>query len=212
MLSRLRTALERTRGDEGITLVELLVVMALLGVVGSVTVQGIVVALASSTATQARIEATHETEIAVQRVIRDMRAASRFEISAGSDPRFELTMYTAYDGDSYKVTYSLVEQEDETQQLQQVSVRVDDDEEIGPRESILMTLVQNEVDGELAPIFLYFRFDGTPVECGPDTCLQDYVGAPEVGLSLRREVTGQQAVIVETRTAVRSMRYRSALS
>lgn len=68
--------------DRGVTLVELLVVLTILGIVGGIATLGVVSALQSARHTQERVEATQELEIGVQRIARDFRGAARNEGNA----------------------------------------------------------------------------------------------------------------------------------
>lgn len=69
--------------DAGSTLVELLVVMLILGVIGSVAVAGSVSGMDSSRHAQDRVQALVETQTVVERVSRELRAADRLhEVAA----------------------------------------------------------------------------------------------------------------------------------
>lgn len=57
-------------------LVELMVVMLILGVAGSVAVAGVVSGMESSRHSQDRLEALHETQMVIQRVSREIRASA----------------------------------------------------------------------------------------------------------------------------------------
>jgi prepilin-type N-terminal cleavage/methylation domain-containing protein len=63
------------RSDEGFTLVELLVVVLLLGVVGSIVTAGLVTGMQSTRSSQARIEAMAELQRGAERITRELRAA-----------------------------------------------------------------------------------------------------------------------------------------
>lgn len=60
----------------GFSLIELLVVLVLLGIVGSVVVGGLARGLRADNEAQARIEAFEDMQIALERISRDVRAAS----------------------------------------------------------------------------------------------------------------------------------------
>lgn len=59
--------------DGGFTLVELLVVMVILGVVGTVTVAGITSGLRTTSYAQARVDTLAETQTTIERISREIR-------------------------------------------------------------------------------------------------------------------------------------------
>lgn len=74
VFDRLRAG-SRPADEQGFTLVELLVVVVLLGVVGSVALAGIVTAFRTSTNAQERVATLTELETATQRMSREIRMA-----------------------------------------------------------------------------------------------------------------------------------------
>lgn len=64
-----------TSDESGFTLVELLVVMLILGVVGTITVAGVVQGMQTSAHAQDRAEALANSQTVVERVSRELRAA-----------------------------------------------------------------------------------------------------------------------------------------
>ncbi|CAN5323052.1 hypothetical protein BH20ACT9_BH20ACT9_19620 [soil metagenome] len=72
MLTRARA---RLQGADGITIVELLVVMVVFGVVGSLVASGVIQGLQSSRLAQARVEALADVQKGVGRMSRELRAA-----------------------------------------------------------------------------------------------------------------------------------------
>lgn len=62
--------------DSGFALVELLVVMAILGVVGAVTVAGVTNGLRTTSYAQARVETLAEAQTALERISREIRAGN----------------------------------------------------------------------------------------------------------------------------------------
>lgn len=62
-------------GDAGSTLVELLVVMLILGVVGGIVVAGVTSGLRTTSHAQARVDSLAKTQMTIERVSREMRAA-----------------------------------------------------------------------------------------------------------------------------------------
>lgn len=72
----MRHVIAGIRGSEdgGFTLVELLVVMVILGVVGTVTVAGITSGLRTTSYAQARVDTLAETQTTLERISREIRA------------------------------------------------------------------------------------------------------------------------------------------
>lgn len=182
----------RMQEQQGLTVVELLVVMVLLGVVGSIVVSATTVSLRSAAATSARIDALQELEVAMQRVARDLRSAERFELVTGEYDT-ALGAVLLRDGGVQTITYR---------------VEGDGDEAELVREDTSRTLV-TRVDAETSPVFTYLdRFGRDVTEDGCTTdCRREYLDAAQVQIRLVRSVHGAQPVIVETSVAVRSLRH-----
>lgn len=66
-----------TSDDSGFSLVELMVVIVIFGVVGAVTVAGVVQGMETTTDSRARADAQQEVRTVVERVSRELRAAER---------------------------------------------------------------------------------------------------------------------------------------
>ena len=67
--------MSRRHDSRGLTLVELLVVLALLGVVGAVMLSGVVSGLRATDQVEAEADALDEVRVAVERLSRDLRQA-----------------------------------------------------------------------------------------------------------------------------------------
>lgn len=79
----MRRAAARLRdGQGGLTLVELLVVMGLLTVVGAIAMSGLVRGMQTATYSQQRGDAVQATQIALERVSRELRAADPLRAAA----------------------------------------------------------------------------------------------------------------------------------
>lgn len=199
--------LSRLRGEQsGFTLVELLVVMVLMGVVGSITVAAIVTGMNSQRTTQARLDALHELEVAVQRSIRDLRAASPLLVSNITPADEHLGARLRRGGEVAHVYYELETDEDTDEQylVQLVS-------EGG--ETVTRQLV-TAVDNGDRPLFRYYGTDGVELDCDWDEQTElEYrdciLSANAVAMQVVRGVAGQEPVTVETRVNIRSIRYGS---
>jgi prepilin-type N-terminal cleavage/methylation domain-containing protein len=199
MLTRLR------HEQAGFTLVELLVVMVLMGVVGSITVAAIVTGMNSQRTTQDRLDALHELEVATQRAIRDLRVASPLLVSTQTPASEHIGTRFRRGGEPTTVFYELETDEDSNEQflVQLVSTG---------GESFSRRLV-TAVDNGDTPLFRYFDTDGSELECDWDLPELEYrdciLSANAVAIRLVRGVHGQEPVVVETRVNIRSIRYGS---
>lgn len=109
----------RSRGEAGFTLVELLVVLTLLGVIGSIVTSGLVQSMRVTRESQTRIEAMAELQRGAERMGRELRAACPL---TGADPS-DVRLVVARDGTRFEhrfrlsggaVTHRVVEDPDGT--------------------------------------------------------------------------------------------------
>lgn len=177
-------------GEAGVTLVELLVAMLLLGVVGGVVTSAIVSAMSASQTTTARIQAVQELEIGLQRVTRDLRAADPLVLSGGGDFEDELGASVLADGERRTVNYRLVGEVGEQRFIR---------EDTG---QTLVALVDN--GGE--PVFRYLDRHGEEIECDED-CPSEYLRARQIEVRLVRDIGADGDIEVATKVGVRNIRY-----
>ncbi len=203
------------RGEAGFTLVELLVVTVLLGIVGSITVAGLVRAFDSSRQTSARTHAIHELELSLQQVGRELRAADPLFITADGDYNARVAAEVVRDGQVRIVRYLVTESDDDENEYQLVQETSwfdlaeyqDDDADADPLESdsILVTRLDN-ADGD---VFGYYRSDGTVIDCDSDSsaCQQAHANAAQIRIRFERSLDDGDPIRAETRVNVRSTRY-----
>lgn len=200
------------RGEQGFTLVELLVALVILGVVGGMVMTAVVTSLQAATATTSRVIALDELQTAMQRVSRDLRAAELFIITDTTAVDREVTVVVFRNGEEQEVTYRV-----ENRDGVDVLVRRDTGQ-------TLITLVDNcevidespeenggaeEADpiGSCAqPVFTYLNSDGTEIDCDGD-CANAYSKARQVEIRFIRGIDGREPVIVESLVNVRNTRY-----
>jgi prepilin-type N-terminal cleavage/methylation domain-containing protein len=185
MMDRLR------RNDQrGFTLVELLVVLALLGIVGGIVGNAVITSFHSSRATTSRTIALHELEIGLQRMTRDLRAADPLVLSSAGDYERQIGAWIDRDGTREIVRYEIVEVNGD-QQL----VRVDTNQ-------TLVSLVDN--GGE--PVFRYLDEAGDQIACTTD-CSSAYLRAARIEIRLVREIPNGEPVRAVTSVGVRGIRF-----
>ncbi|HVM13826.1 MAG TPA: type II secretion system protein [Egibacteraceae bacterium] len=96
----------RHRGEDGISLVELIVVVALLMVTGSIFASGLVGGFRASGLAQARMEAMSDLQVGVQRMTRDIRAAAPVQlVTVGANRSIHVRVFKA--GSCRRVTYRI---------------------------------------------------------------------------------------------------------
>ena len=144
----MRAALRR---ESGATLVELLVVMVIFAAVGGVVLTSTVNALQNAAATNARIDALQELELAMQRVTRDLRAADPLELVDGEYDT-ALGASILRDDARSSVRFRLIDAGDVQQMV---------------REDTSQTLVTN-IDNGGAPVFEYLDRFGQQITCTTD--------------------------------------------
>lgn len=91
------------RDEHGITLVELLVVLVILGIVGVMVFSGIVSSLRTTTRAQDRIDAMTELEKSVERIGRELRAACQVNTFEPDD----VSVSVVREGNVYRYRYVL---------------------------------------------------------------------------------------------------------
>ena len=183
---------DRYRREDGVTLVELLVVLVLMGVVGGVVMTAIVTAFDSARVTTSRATALNEIETALQRVARDLRTAE--DVIVTGDPRNSISVNIVREGNrrtvSYKVEDDALVREDTSQTL--------------------VTLIDNDLDEQ--PIFTYYdRFDEV-ILCVEDDCpLAEIARIARIEITIVRGIEGGSPVVASTSVGVRNfVRYGSS--
>lgn len=180
----------RSPRDDGFTLIELLVVVVILGVVGTVVGSAIVSAMRSAQVSTARVEATQELEIALQRVTRDLRAADPLILSEDDEFEDELGASIVRGGDRTTVFYRLLEIDGRQQLVHEDTGR---------------TLV-SFVDNGDEPLFRYLDRFGEEIVC-TTTCSSAYLKSAQIEIRLVRIIDDRAPIRVTTRVSVRAIRY-----
>lgn len=189
------------RAEQGVTLVELLVVMVLLGLVGSVVMSSSIQALQFQATSTARMDAVHELEGAIQRVTRDLRAAEILQFPTDRNANAFIGADIRRDNRDLSITYGLEDVDGVQGLVQTVS---EGEEQISERQ--LVTVLSDETTA----VFRYLDGDGQRIACSDDheTCAKEYLRqAWAVAIRFERVVTDQEPVVVETVVNLRNVRY-----
>lgn len=184
----------------GFSLVELLVVMSLLLVLGGMALTALTTGTTSSQITSDRIQALQEVQLAMQRVVRDLRVADEIILSETDDFANEITASITRDDGGPSTVRFVVETvgEDGLRRL----VRED------TGFALIARLDNVDESGEQIPVFRYLDRLGREIDCSsPSECASRYVGAAQIELVFHREIPGREPVRAETRLSVRSVRY-----
>lgn len=202
--------------EDGISLVELLVVMSLLTVVGGIVGSGLIAGLRSSGLVQARTEAMSELQIGVQRMTRDLRAAAPVQlVRVGDTPSIHVRVFKS--GSCERVAYRIEGSElaQYTQSLTPVPAADGDPPNPlacaspDPVDPPPATATRRVLIRDLAPGtgFSYRRASGTVMDfslTGASRPLEDEIAT--VGLTIHRNVARGGVVDVATTVLLRNQR------
>jgi len=182
--------------EAGFTLVELLVVMALMLIIGSVVVNGIVSGLRASERGRARVEALTDLELAAERMARDLRFADPVDGASATQVIVNVLRDDAGTLVRHRVTFDVAGGTI-------IETRAVYDPPLS--ETPTSTTPTREVIGDLDPattVFAFARADGQPWVPGTD----ELYDLAEIRLDLRRELPDQDPIEVETSVFVRNVR------
>jgi prepilin-type N-terminal cleavage/methylation domain-containing protein len=211
MLIRTRRSLERA---DGFTLVEVLVVLVLLGVVGSMVTASVITAFTSTRRGEARVHALNDLQRGLERVGRELRAADPLVLDPGTDPAAGVGASVIRRGERIEYRYYLVETEDSTELREDVVRRTLAGQVVSQRQGLFIADIANIETG--TPLFTYYYTDpGTrqlrEIDCDEEglsesQCLQRHTTATQVRLTLEKQLPEQSPIQVETVVNIRSVR------
>jgi prepilin-type N-terminal cleavage/methylation domain-containing protein len=192
-----RTLPEATRPDDregGFSLVELLVVMALMLLVGSVVVNGLVSGLRATERGQARVEALTELGRAMERMARDLRFADPIDSASPTQAVVNVLRDAGGALERHHVTYAVsAGTVTETRAVYSPSTAVT------PTTTTSTTMIE-DLDPAVT-VFAFAKADGQPWVSGTDPVTD----LAEISVQLTRQLPDQDPITVETSVFVRNV-------
>jgi prepilin-type N-terminal cleavage/methylation domain-containing protein len=207
---------QRCRDESGVTLVELLVVVIILGVIGGVATSGIITGLHATRKGEARVAALNDLQKGIERVGRELRAAEELRFEAGSNPAEVVIAQIVRGGERVRYRYYLSELPDGSVELREdIRRETLSGAPIGTTDGLFIADIANVETGQ--SLFTYFRTDPVTgamheIACDPvlSSCLQEHATATQVRLTLDRLLPEQDPIRVETVLNIRSARLGAA--
>lgn len=186
------------RQEGGFTLVELLVVMVLMGVVGSVVGTSLVRGMQVSAEAQSRIQGLSELQRGMERLAREVRVADPLCLTLGQEEwRLGASVYR--DGKRYAYDFYL-QGSGADEELRADILMYDPPEDTTPSTVTNGTLIAETGNSILSvPLFEYLDQNGDP----PFTP----GAAAQVQINLARQVSGDDPIQVSSTVEVRNTRY-----
>lgn len=193
-----RRLLTRRDDENGLTLVELLVVMLIMGIVGSVVASGMIQGLQTSGRAQSRITALTDLQRGVERVARELRVANPLCLTTGlEDTHLGANVYR--DGKRYRYEYYLSGAGAAQELLADIT-------EFDPVDAATGTVLASgtfiaEIGNDLlgVPLFEYADQNGDPTT--------GYATAAQVTINLAKQVRDSDPILVSTTVEIRNTRY-----
>ncbi len=210
----LRHLIQQRDDDEGFTLVELLVVIVLLGVVGTIVVTATISSLGAASSAEDRIRALNDLQLGVQAVGRELRAANPLVLDANGDYETSVSASVLRDGDRFVFDYYLDEHDDgSTALFQDVNRYSLAGDHLSTREGVFITDIANDETG--TPVFEYYAIDPETrelelIDCetlSESECRTEHLTAQQVGLTLEKQLPGQDPIAVESVFNIRNTHF-----
>ena len=198
----------RDTGEGGFTLVELLIVMILMGVIGAITLTSFVQSARSAQVATERLDAVNDLTPALQRMTRDLRAASPLVIDNGGAYATKVGTEFERGGVRYRIVYYVDGVGADAKVLSdRYTVAAD-----GTLSTVgTSNLVADVENAATEPVFTYFDNDGHQITCTGTTqaCRDEHVTASRVEIRLIRGVNDQTPIEYVTSVNIRNARYGS---
>jgi len=201
----MRRRLERAPDDQGFTLIEMLVVIAILLIVGGITTNAIVTGFESTRKGQDRIRGLSDLEKGIERIGRELRVADPLLIDPDGNFDGCIGAEVFRDGKRFIIVYRLEVDPDDpsTFDLVQDIETYDDPDDTTPSTTNVGLFIDRIHSDAL---FTYFDQNGNPI-LGTDP--QAYLTSAQVRINLVKQLFEQDPLAVTTVVNVRNARYGS---
>ena len=181
-------------GEDGFSLIELMVVMSLMLIIGGVVVNGIVSGLRASERGQQRVVALTDLERAAERMARDLRFADPVDAASPTSVIVNVLRDNGGTQVRHRVTYTVA------------SGAIGESRAIysPPSAASPVSTATRTVIDDLEPattVFAFAKADGSTWVSGTDPTTE----LAEIQLDLRRELPDQDPIEVETSVFVRNV-------
>ncbi len=206
--------------EQGFSLIELLVVVLLLGIVGSVVTTALVQGMQNARSTSERAVALHDIERSLQVVGRELRIADPVILDADGSFSDRIAAQIVRDGTIQIHTFLIEDDGDPVDPIQYLVQRIvqydrDDLATNGPGGATPLTLPERrlitDIDNGFEAVFTYHDAVGAEITCDtavPNDCRDRYGHASQIGIRLIRNLDDQEPIRAETRITVRNLRYQ----
>jgi prepilin-type N-terminal cleavage/methylation domain-containing protein len=178
----------------GFTLVELLVVMSLMLIIGSVAVNGIVSGLRASERGRQRVVALTDLERAAERMARDLRFADPVESGSATSVTVNVLRDAGGTQVRHRVVYTV-----SAGTISETRAVYNPPSAASATSTTTSTVIDNLSTG--TTVFTYAKADGQTWVSGTDAVTD----LAEIEVRLRRELSGQNPIEVQTSVFVRNV-------
>lgn len=204
------------RNDGGYSLVELLVVMAILGVVGAIVTSAIIQSSKATRRAQERITALADLQKGLDRVGRELRAADPLILDSSGDYDSSIGAEVLRGGVRYRFSYYLVTTADGDELRQDIATLDSSGAVVSTDTGLFIANIANDVLSPSVPLFTYRNSSGETIACtdldlslaaDQATCRDRHLTAAQVELAIGKTLPEQDPLLLETVINIRNTRF-----